>query len=205
MRNPFVTIDKALAERGAPKRSSHWPAIRRAHLAIEGWCRGCGRISNLEVHHCEPFHINPSRELDPTNLLTLCEAIGHQCHLKLGHHGNWRKFNPDARKQCCVPNPRSAPGAPSLTFVVTPPVIRILLAFILCLLTACTVTRYQAGDHKFVRATLGTNVIAQQLFVMILPDGTRTLMLGSLNQNQSEASKSIAEGVTTALTRSLRP
>ena len=89
--------------------------------------------------------------------------------------------------------------------MVTPPVIRILLAFILCLLTACTVTRYQAGDHKFVRAALGTNVIAQQLFVMVLPNGTRMLMLGSLNQNQSEASKSIADGVTTALTRSLRP
>lgn len=205
MRNPFVILDKAMALHGDPKRSSHWPAIRRAHLAIEGWCRGCGRISNLEVHHCEPFHINPFRELDPTNLITLCEAIGHQCHLKLGHLGNWRKVNPAVREQCLVPNPRAKPGAPSLTFVVTPPGIRILLAFILCLLTACTVTTYQAGDHKFVRASLGTNVIAQQLFVMILPNGTRMLMLGSLNQNQSEASKSIAEGVTTALTKAILP
>ena len=85
------------------------------------------------------------------------------------------------------------------------PLMKPLACIILCLLTACTVTRYQAGDHKFVRAALGTNVTAQQLFVMILPDGTRMLMLGSLNLNQSEASKSIAEGVTTVLTKAILP
>lgn len=65
----------------------------------------CGGISNLEVHHIVPFHITPSLELEDTNLITLCEAIFKQCHLKQGHLGDWHKVNPNIREIAVfVPN-----------------------------------------------------------------------------------------------------
>lgn len=50
----------------------------------------------MRVHHVVPFHVDPSRELDPSNLMTLCEAkkYGINCHLLVGHLGNWRRWNP---------------------------------------------------------------------------------------------------------------
>ena len=59
----------------------------------------------MEVHHCVPFAINRQLELVPSNLLTLCEAIGRQCHLKKGHNKNWRNFNPNVKAECTVPDP----------------------------------------------------------------------------------------------------
>jgi hypothetical protein len=50
------------------------------------------------VHHIEPFHVAPDKELDPANLLTLCDYPGASCHLLLGHFGNWTMWNPHAVK-----------------------------------------------------------------------------------------------------------
>jgi 5-methylcytosine-specific restriction protein A len=41
----------------------------------------------------EPFHLNPARELDPTNFITLCESAGHNCHLIFGHLLAWASWN----------------------------------------------------------------------------------------------------------------
>jgi len=49
-------------------------------------------------HHVVPVHIDPSRELDPENLVTLCEGPSFNCHLFFGHLRNWSSFNPDIRK-----------------------------------------------------------------------------------------------------------
>lgn len=98
MKNPFVQLGKAIANRGT-KRSPHWPATRRHHLAVEGWCRQCGGVINLEVHHVVPFHVRPELELDYGNLITLCERIGHQCHLRAGHLGRWKCSNARIREQ----------------------------------------------------------------------------------------------------------
>jgi 5-methylcytosine-specific restriction protein A len=56
-------------------------------------------MKKLEVHHIVPFHINPSLELDMTNLVTLCECKedGINCHLFVGHLGNYRSYNPEVR------------------------------------------------------------------------------------------------------------
>lgn len=77
------------------KRSSHWSAVRKAHLEKHPACEVCGGKVKLQVHHRRPFHLHPDLELDPANLITLCEAPGHNCHLVFGHLLNFRSFNPD--------------------------------------------------------------------------------------------------------------
>lgn len=80
-------------------RSPEWHKVEKEHLAVEGWCRYCGATTALQVHHVEPFHLDPAKELDPTNLITLCENShdGVECHLHIGHLGNWKNFNPAVR------------------------------------------------------------------------------------------------------------
>ena len=81
---------------GAP-RSGQWPRVRRVHLEREPACQACGRRKALEVHHVEPFHVDPARELDPTNLITLC---GDPCHFVHGHLMGWSRVNPSVRDDC---------------------------------------------------------------------------------------------------------
>jgi 5-methylcytosine-specific restriction endonuclease McrA len=105
MRNPITQIKKFMAQAHEPPRSDKWPAARRAHLKIEGWCRYCGGVKNLEVHHIMPFHDDPARELDPANFITLCERAGIECHLHAGHNDNWKNFNPGVRRLANSPGP----------------------------------------------------------------------------------------------------
>lgn len=78
------------------KRSPQWHGVQQAHLAANPRCVCCGGTNDLRVHHIEPFHLRPDLELDPQNLITLCESkrFGINCHLLLGHLGNWRRWNP---------------------------------------------------------------------------------------------------------------
>lgn len=72
-------------------RSSLWGTIRERHLVTHGVCEACGQLDNLSVHHKKPYHLFPQLELEPSNLITLCEdgPAGMNCHLLLGHGGNW--------------------------------------------------------------------------------------------------------------------
>lgn len=90
------TRDQDKAPKGA-KRSSKWPSVRRQFLKANPSCAVCGGKKKLEVHHKLPFHLHPDRELDPENLITLCEnkADGVNCHLLFGHLGNFKSFNPN--------------------------------------------------------------------------------------------------------------
>jgi hypothetical protein len=78
------------------RRSGSWPRVRAQHLAANPCCAVCGGAEKLEVHHRKPFHLDPALELDPANLITLCEANkgGVNCHLFVGHLGNFKAFNP---------------------------------------------------------------------------------------------------------------
>ena len=78
-------------------RSGHWPTVRKHHLEMHPTCALCGGTAKLEVHHIRPFHLHPDLELDPSNLVTLCEANkdGVNCHLLFGHLGNFKSFNVD--------------------------------------------------------------------------------------------------------------
>jgi 5-methylcytosine-specific restriction endonuclease McrA len=80
------------------KRSSKWPALRKSFLETNSSCAACGCTKHLEVHHIEPFHENPFLELDPNNLITLCDKPGKDnCHLEVGHLGSFKSKNPNVR------------------------------------------------------------------------------------------------------------
>ena len=77
------------------KRSSKWPAARREYKKEHPYCAVCGSKKKVEIHHIIPFHYAPDLELDPRNFMSLCEnkKYGINCHLLIGHLGNYRRFN----------------------------------------------------------------------------------------------------------------
>lgn len=82
------------------QRSGHWAAVRQQHLTMQPTCAVCGGTDKLEVHHIRPFHLHPDLELDPQNLITLCEANhgGVNCHLAFGHLSNFKSWNVSVRE-----------------------------------------------------------------------------------------------------------
>lgn len=97
-----ITRRLMLAEK---PRSSYWHAVRTAHLLQFPTCAFCGGGKKLEVHHKLPFHLHPEMELDPHNLVTLCEkseVLGCNCHLVMGHFGNWKAFNSQVDEDCAI-------------------------------------------------------------------------------------------------------
>jgi len=97
---------------GEPPRSPRWRTVEEHWLVDHNVCAVCGGIERLNVHHVEPFHLFPWLELaDGThdvyddngvnlgaiaNLITLCMGE-KECHLKIGHGGDFRAYNPDVR------------------------------------------------------------------------------------------------------------
>jgi 5-methylcytosine-specific restriction endonuclease McrA len=53
----------------------------------------------VQVHHKKPFHLHPELELDPANLVTLCMTSSNECHLRIGHSGDFKAYNA-ALDQC---------------------------------------------------------------------------------------------------------
>ncbi len=76
-------------------RSGKWSSVRKAHLELHPVCEVCGGKDKIEVHHKKPFHLHPDLELNPQNLISLCESgkNGINCHLAVGHLGNFKSFN----------------------------------------------------------------------------------------------------------------
>lgn len=83
-------------------RSSQWPKVRAEHLKKNAACALCNGTKSLEVHHIQPFHLKPELELEPKNLITLCESKsnGINCHLAFGHLGNYQSMNPTVIRDC---------------------------------------------------------------------------------------------------------
>lgn len=79
------------------RRSRGWAALRAAHITREPYCTACGVQRFLEVHHVIPVHVDPTRELDPSNLITLCDGP-NRCHLRVGHLKRWDRWNTDVRE-----------------------------------------------------------------------------------------------------------
>lgn len=82
------------------KRSPQWPKVRAQHLELFPACEVCGSVKKVEVHHIVPFSFDSSKELDPTNLISLCEFKkgGITCHLLVGHGGSYFKMNPNVKE-----------------------------------------------------------------------------------------------------------
>jgi 5-methylcytosine-specific restriction enzyme A len=74
-------------------RSSRWSHVRNEHIKKFPECAVCGKTENLTVHHKKPFHVFPELELEPTNLVTLCESAGMHCHITFGHLGSFKSYN----------------------------------------------------------------------------------------------------------------
>ena len=78
------------------KRNTSWRKIRLAHLEKNPRCFICDSSKSVEVHHIIPYNLAPDLELDSNNLMSLCESkkYGINCHLLVGHLGNYRRINP---------------------------------------------------------------------------------------------------------------
>ena len=95
----FKAVTEAVKGKPLAVRSSHWETVRKRHLKAFPTCAACGCDQHLQVHHIKPFHLHPELELEESNLITLCEGKGeHQCHLNIGHLGNFKRENPDVVK-----------------------------------------------------------------------------------------------------------
>lgn len=107
-------------------RSNQWPAVRDAHLKKEPICQVCGGGSKLNVHHIRPFHTHPELELDPNNLITLCNGSSGTiaCHIRFGHLDNFKdKWNPDIRTEAPVWNKRFLMKTMPVESAVASPII----------------------------------------------------------------------------------
>lgn len=107
IRSAFNKIDRRvdhgahIARQHGHERSPEWPRVAHEHLAVEPACVVCGhRGHGLQVHHVKPFHLHPNLELDPNNLITLCELRGRDHHLLVGHLDEWESYNVQVRADC---------------------------------------------------------------------------------------------------------
>lgn len=90
-----------------PKRSPKWPAKRKAWLKAHPKCEACGKEASkimapwtMQVHHSEPFHLFPEKELDERTYVTMCS--NPRCHLGDGHLNNFKKWNPYVKELCAL-------------------------------------------------------------------------------------------------------
>ena len=78
---------------GGVARSPQWSSVRDAFLKQNPTCAVCGGTKKLQAHHIRVFHLNPSDELNPQNLIPLCEVSSRNCHLNIGHLGSFQSWN----------------------------------------------------------------------------------------------------------------
>jgi len=90
------TLDSINPEFRKPqiKRDPSWTAVSKQMIMDAGnKCSLCGKSENLITHHIIPVHIDKSLELNPNNLIVLCENLTHNCHFITGHLLSWRSYN----------------------------------------------------------------------------------------------------------------
>lgn len=63
------------------------------HVARHPSCAACGSEVSVQAHHIDPYNKFPSMASNPDNFISLCEGV-NECHLKVGHGGNWHYYNP---------------------------------------------------------------------------------------------------------------
>jgi 5-methylcytosine-specific restriction enzyme A len=90
LKDPTITMPEM-----AP-RSGKWPRLERIHLADHPFCEVCGTKEEVVGHHMLPFHLFPEHELDPDNIISLCNSRLH--HILVGHGMNFKDYNPDVKK-----------------------------------------------------------------------------------------------------------
>ena len=79
-------------------RSSQWPAVRKNFLMENPVCEICFSRKNINVHHKVPVHIDKTKELLNTNLVTLCR----ECHWIFAHYKSWHSYSTDLDKDILI-------------------------------------------------------------------------------------------------------
>ena len=75
-------------------RSDKWPKLERKWKERHPECAVCNTTAGqIDVHHVVPFHADPSKELDESNLMTLCRLH----HFLFGHLMDWASWNDRVR------------------------------------------------------------------------------------------------------------
>lgn len=106
---PLIDFIESMAESDAGpsvKRSSKWPKFMKGLIDAHPYCSCCGNTNraDLVAHHRCPVWLDPSKELDEENIIVLCErsnkVSGMNCHLLVGHLGNFRLWNPRVKEVC---------------------------------------------------------------------------------------------------------
>lgn len=86
---------RELVKNHSGERSSEWPKVRNAFVKKNPKCAVCGKKKSwkrsIQVHHIVPFSVDPSLELEESNLITLCGDH----HLWVGHLGWFQAWNPN--------------------------------------------------------------------------------------------------------------
>ena len=96
------------AQQHEAERSPQWPSVRDAFVKNNPQCAVCGKGPaqgiGLQAHHIFPFHYcirlgRPDLELDPRNLVTLCETESGKPsddhHVLIGHLDDFESSNLD--------------------------------------------------------------------------------------------------------------
>lgn len=90
----YLTKRKSDVFEVASDRSGQWRTLRNK-LVKNSKCAICGSSKNLQAHHKKPFKDFPELELDPDNIVILCESPARNCHFVFGHLFNWSSYNDD--------------------------------------------------------------------------------------------------------------
>ena len=80
-------------------------AYRRAmkeYASLHPNCAFCGRSKDVDVHHKVPVSYAPELAADQSNMITLCRKP--QCHLVVGHLGNFKNYNERVAEVCDMMN-----------------------------------------------------------------------------------------------------
>ena len=95
-------IIKFLKEKlGGIKRSSDWPKFKKEYeVTHPKRCALCNTDKQVELHHIFPVSLFPEKELDPENVVWLCEKFSH--HLFCGHLGSYRSYNKNVILDCKI-------------------------------------------------------------------------------------------------------
>lgn len=81
----------------AVRRPSAVTRAQHRHLQLNPKCAACGSSDGCQAHHVQPYNKFPDLGANPNNFITLCER-GIECHLHVGHGGNFKMYNPDVRE-----------------------------------------------------------------------------------------------------------
>lgn len=103
--DPTIDHGALVAAKHGLVRSDKWPEVEHTFKAANPTCAACSSRS-IQVHHVMPFHFcillgRPDLELDPRNLISLCEtqqgmaSLNH--HILLGHLDSFQSYNPNVR------------------------------------------------------------------------------------------------------------